>query len=71
MSDYTTQDAVEFALDKDVSSFKNAVADILQDKIHAAIDAKKSEVAATILQPEEDYTEDQEGQGEEDGSDEI
>lgn len=71
MSDYTTQDAVEFALNKDAGNFKAAVADVLQDKIHAAIDARKTEVAATILQPEKDYTDDSESQGEEDGSDEV
>lgn len=73
MSDYTTKDAIEFALDKDVGNFKAAVTDILMDKISDAIDARKVDVASTLLQPEENDTDDQEGQsqGEEDGADEV
>jgi hypothetical protein len=70
MSDYTTRDAVEFALDKDVGNFKAAVTDILSDKISAAIEASKINVASTLLQPEE-YADDQDGQGEEDGAHEV
>lgn len=71
MSEYTTRDAVDFAFNKDVGNFKAAVTDVLMDKISAAIDAKKNDVASTLLQPEEDYTDDLESQGEEDGADEV
>lgn len=71
MSEYTTKDAVEFAFNKDAGNFKSAVTDILMDKISGAIDARKVEVAGTLLQPEEHDTDDLEGQGEEDGADEV
>lgn len=72
MSDYTTRDAIDYALNKDVGNFKAAVTDILMDKISSAIESQKQEVASTLLQPEND-ADDQEGhtQGEEDGADEV
>ena len=49
MSDYTTKQAVEFAYNKDVNNFRTAVGDILMDKIAAAVDLKKIEVASNFL----------------------
>lgn len=71
MSEYTTRDAVDFALDKNASEFKSAIADVMMDKISSAIDARKIEVAGTLLTPQDNTTDEVEGQGEEDGSDEV
>ena len=42
MSDYTTRDAVEFAMDGNVSSFQSAVNDLLMAKVQQQIDLKKN-----------------------------
>lgn len=49
MSDYTSKDAVEFAYNKDVNNFRTAIGDILLDKIAAAVELKKIEVASSFL----------------------
>jgi hypothetical protein len=54
MSEYTTQQAVEFAFNGDANSFKTAIDDILLDKISAAVELKKIQVASTFLNQEED-----------------
>ena len=49
MSDYTTRDAVEFAMDGNVSSFQSAVNDLWMAKVQQQIDLKKIEVASTFM----------------------
>ena len=52
MSDYTTQDAVKFAMDGNVSDFKSVVSDILANKVRDAIDLKKLDVATNFMSAE-------------------
>ena len=44
MADYTTKDAVDFAVDGNSSEFKNAVHDILSQRVQSAIELKKVDV---------------------------
>lgn len=69
MSDYTTQDAVKAAMDGDASTFRNAVNDILMDKVHDAVNLKKLEVASSFMSS--DSEEEVEIQGETDGDQEV
>jgi hypothetical protein len=58
MSEVTTQDAVRMAMDGNASGFRDAVNDILMDKVRDAVDIKKIEVASTFMSSglEEDDT---------------
>ena len=49
MSDYTTQDAVKSAMNGDASIFKNAVSDILMDKVRDAVSLKKMQVTSSFM----------------------
>jgi len=49
MSDYTTQDAVKFAMDGNVKEFQSAVNDLLMDKVQQQIQLKKVEVASSFM----------------------
>lgn len=69
MSDYTTQDAVQAAMDGDASTFRSAVNDILMDKVHDAVNLKKIEVASSFMSS--DSEEEVEIQGETDGDQEV
>jgi hypothetical protein len=53
MSEYTTQKAVEFAFNGDAHSFKAAIDDLLLDKISAAVELKKIQVASSFLDKED------------------
>jgi hypothetical protein len=59
MSEVTTQDAIKMAMDGNASGFRDAVNDILMDKVRDAVDIKKIEVASTFMSSgsEEEYTE--------------
>ena len=61
MSEYTTQQAVEFAFNGDAHSFKAAIDDLLLDKISAAVELKKIQVASSFLN-----SEDQQGESNDD-----
>ncbi len=54
MADYTTKDAVNFAVDGNSSEFKNAIHDILADRVQSAIEIKKVDVTANFMSPQED-----------------
>jgi hypothetical protein len=58
MSEVTTQDAIKMAMDGNASGFRDAVNDILMDKVRDAVDIKKIEVASTFMSSglEEDDT---------------
>lgn len=76
MAEYTTKDAIEFAADGDVSNFKQAVNDILMNKVRDVVDVKRVEVATSFLSPsQEDYDDEaedeQQFEGEEDESQEV
>jgi hypothetical protein len=55
MSDYTTADAVNMAMEKNVAGFREAISDILLDKIQNAVEVEKVKVAAGFMaEPEEE-----------------
>lgn len=49
MVDYTSADVVSAAIDKDVVGMKNAMDDILTNKIADAIDAQRPETVADMF----------------------
>lgn len=49
MSEYSTDDAVKFALNKDTANFKTAVNDILAQKVSDALELKRVEVAHNFM----------------------
>ncbi len=54
MADYTTKDAVDFAIDGKSGEFKNAIHDILADRVQSAIEIKKVDVTANFMKAEDD-----------------
>ena len=54
MADYTTKDAVSYALSGNSGEFKKAIHDILNDKINDAVEIKKFDVATTFMKAEDD-----------------
>jgi hypothetical protein len=52
MTDYTTKDAVEFAMDDNASEFRSAVSDLLMKKVEDAVSLKKLEVASSFMSAE-------------------
>ena len=51
MSEYSTDDAVKFAVNSDASQFKAAVNDILAQKVSDALEVKRVEVAHSFMAP--------------------
>lgn len=49
MSEYTSKEAVQFAFDGNVAEFRNAVNDILLDKVYDAVQIKKYDVSANFM----------------------
>ncbi len=54
MADYTTKDAVNFAIDGKSGEFKNAIHDILADRVQSAIEIKKVDVTANFMKADDD-----------------
>tara|TARA_Y100001972_G_C7513888_1_gene259530 strand:+ start:324 stop:569 length:246 start_codon:yes stop_codon:yes gene_type:complete len=54
MADYTTKDAVDFAIDGKSSEFKSAIHDILADRVQSAIEVKKVDVTANFMKAKDD-----------------
>ena len=54
MADYTTNDAVNFAIDGKSSEFKSAIHDILADRVQSAIEVKKVDVTANFMKAKDD-----------------
>jgi len=54
MADYTTKDAVEFAVDRKSQDFKHAIHDILADRVQSAIELKKLDVTANFMSPQKE-----------------
>ena len=69
MSDYSTKDAVQMAMDGNAKGFQNAVNDILMDKVRDAVDLKKIEVASSFMSAETEQ--EVEIEGETDGDQEV
>ena len=53
MADYSTKDAVDFAVDGKSQDFKNAIHDILADRVQSAIEIKKLDVTSTFMQADD------------------
>ena len=51
MSEYSTDDAVKFAVNSDAAQFKSAVNDILAQKVSDALEVKRVEVAHSFMEP--------------------
>jgi hypothetical protein len=69
MSDYTTKDAVNLAMDGDAKGFQNAINDILIDKVKDAVELKRVNVAASFMSP--DSEEEIDITGDTDGDQEV
>ena len=54
MADYTTKDAVDFAIDGKSSEFKSAIHDILADRVQSAIEVKKVDVTANFMKAKDE-----------------
>lgn len=53
MTEYSSKDAVEFALAGNTSKFKDAVNQMMSDKISQAVELKKVDVAANFMKTQE------------------
>ena len=51
MSEYSSDDAVKFAVNSDAAQFKAAVNDILAQKVSDALEIKRVEVAHSFMEP--------------------
>lgn len=76
MTDYTTRDAVQFALNNKNADFKSAISDLLMNKVQDAVNVKSIEVAANFMGTQDEVeiepeveVEPEQTQGEEDEQD--
>jgi hypothetical protein len=69
MSEYTTKDAVKMAMDGNASGFRDAINDLLMDRVQDAVQVKKLDVAANFMSSESQ--EELEIEGETDGDQEV
>lgn len=76
MTDYTTRDAVQFALNNKNADFKAAISDLLMNKVQDAVNVKSIEVATNFMNPQDEAevepeveVEPEQTQGEEDEQD--
>lgn len=53
MAEYTTMDAVQMAYDGNAAGFREAISDLLMDKVYDAVAIKKHEVAANFMSTED------------------
>jgi hypothetical protein len=73
MSEYTTKDAVQYAVDGEATKFKTAVDQMLMQKVGDALQLQRMNLAQSVLEPAEDLpdedideTETEEPEGSED-----
>jgi|TARA_B100001750_G_scaffold200090_1_gene174108 hypothetical protein len=52
MADYTTKDAVQFTLDKNTAKFKEAITDVLTQKVSDAVELRRVEVSGQFMSAE-------------------
>lgn len=64
MSEYSTLDLVNYAIDKQPDQFRTAFNELIADKIANAIEARKQEMASTYLSDDEEDVVDDETQEE-------
>jgi len=67
MTDVTTKDAVQMAMNGNSSGFRDAVNDLLTQKVRDAVDLKKVEVATSFMSADSDTEEELEIEGDTDG----
>lgn len=65
MSEYTTKDAVQHAVDGEATKFKNAVDQMLMQKVGDALQLQRMNLAQSVLEPQ-DEAETEEPEGSED-----
>lgn len=62
MSEYTTKDAVQYAVDGEATKFKTAVDQMLMQKVGDALQLQRMNLAQSVLEPQvEAETEEPEG----------
>jgi hypothetical protein len=52
MSDYSTRNIIDYAMDDDGVKFREALYASIHDKVSAHVEAKKQEMAQTLITPE-------------------
>ena len=62
MADYSTRNIIDYAMDDDGVKFREELYGAIHDKVSAAIEAKKQEVAQNLITPEEIKVEDPAGE---------
>jgi len=65
MSEYTTKDAVQHAVDGEATKFKTAVDQMLMQKVGDALQLQRMNLAQSVLEPQ-DEAETEEPEGSED-----
>ena len=53
MSDYSTSDIINYAIDHDIVALQNAVDDIMKERIAELLDSKKVQVAQKFFNSED------------------
>jgi hypothetical protein len=51
MSDYSTRNIIDYAMDDDGVKFREALYASIHDKVSAHVEAKKQEMAQTLITP--------------------
>ena len=57
MSEYSTRNIIDYAMDDDGVKFREELYASIHDKVSAAIEAKKQEIAQTLIAPQESSVE--------------
>jgi len=52
MADYSTRNIIDYAMDDDGVKFREALYASIHDKVSAHVEAKKQEMAQTLITPE-------------------
>jgi hypothetical protein len=65
MSEYTSREAIKYAMAGNIKDFQAAVNDILMDRVRDAVELKRIEVAANFMSAEDQSTEEEFGDNDE------
>jgi hypothetical protein len=71
MSDYSTRNIIDYAMDDDGVKFREALYSQIHDKVSAHIQAAKEQMAKNLITPEEDSEEEYEKEYEEEYEEEY
>ena len=58
MPDYSTRSIIDYAADDNGAEFRNALYASIHDKVTSHIEAKKQEIAQSLITPQEETQED-------------